>query len=273
MPGLPAAASARAVPYSLSAAGHRVAGTASAACATSRRHSGTILYSGIRGGLGRLTIRNRLSRDAVIVLVRGRSKAIGVYVRAHASTTVRNIKDGTYTIYFTIGSLFRACTGRFTRGASYWRVKHRLPFVSPPRFTVATLTLIAVKGGNSPTTPISPKGFPSPWFPGSGARRDRPPAGSSPASSARHRPGDAVTATALDTSAPLPPLAATGEPPDTNSRYESATCWRVEPEPDVLSVAYDLPARQSVDTESAIWSVSRYWLGRASSWLWRGVIS
>jgi hypothetical protein len=95
----------------------------------------------------------------VIVLVRGRSKAVGVYVHAHASTTVRNIKDGTYTIYFTIGSLFRACTGRFTRGASYWRVKHRLPFVSPPRLPVATLTLIAVKGGNSRPRRSAPKAF------------------------------------------------------------------------------------------------------------------
>lgn len=164
MPGLPAAASAAApaVPSSLIPAGYRVAGAASAACATSRPRNGKILYSGIRGGLGRLTIRNRLSQDGVIVLVRGRSKAIGVYVRAHASTTVRNIKDGTYTIYFTVGSLFRACTGRFTRGASYWRVKHRLPFVSPPRFTVATLTLFAVNGGSSPTTQISPSGFPAP---------------------------------------------------------------------------------------------------------------
>jgi hypothetical protein len=133
-----------------------------AACATSRPRSGKILYSGIRGGMGRLTIKNRLSQDSVIVLVRGRSKAIGVYVRAHASATVRNIKTGTYTIYFTAGSRFRACTGRFTRGVSYWRVKQHLPFAAPPHFTVATLTLIKVAGGNAPTSPISPRGFPAP---------------------------------------------------------------------------------------------------------------
>lgn len=150
IPGLPAAA-AQAAPHSAS----------SAACATSRPHSGTILLSRIRGGMGRLTIKNHLSRDSVIVLVRGRSKAIGVYVRAHASTTVGNIKVGTYTIYFTTGSLFRVCTGRFTRGASYWRVKQRLPFVPPPHFTVATLTLFAATGGNGPT-PISGPGFPAP---------------------------------------------------------------------------------------------------------------
>ena len=134
-----------------------------AACATSRPHTGKILYAGIKGGLGRLTIKNHLSHDSVIVLVRGRSKAIGVYVRAHATTTVRNIKTGTYTIYFTTGSLFRTCTGRFTSGASYWRVKQHLIFVALPQFSVDTLTIFAVKGGgNAPTTPIGSKGFPAP---------------------------------------------------------------------------------------------------------------
>jgi hypothetical protein len=158
VPGMPVAAAAA----THAPTGYRAAGAAPATCSTSRPHSGTILFSGIRGGLGRITIKNHLSQDSVIVLVRGKSKAIGVYVRAHATSTVRNIKDGTYTIYFTTGSRFSACKGRFTSGASYWRVKNRLPFVSPPRFTVATLTIFAASGGNSPSTQISPSGFPSP---------------------------------------------------------------------------------------------------------------
>jgi hypothetical protein len=164
VPGLPAAASAatHGVPQSLSSTGYLAAGTTAATCSTSRPHSGTILFSGIRSGLGRITIKNHLSQDSVIMLVRGRSKAVGVYVRAHATTTVRNIKDGTYTIYFTAGSRYSVCKGRFTSEASYWRVKNRLPFASPPHFTIATLTLFSASGGNSPTTQISPSGFPPP---------------------------------------------------------------------------------------------------------------
>ena len=164
VPGLPAAASAaaQAAPHSLTMAPYQAAGAASAACATSRPHTGKILYVGIKGGMSRLTIKSRLSHDSAIVLVRGRSKAIGVYVRAHASTTVRNIKSGTYTIYFTTGSLFRACKGRFSRGASYSRVKQHLPFAFPPHFTVATLILFVASGGGAPSTPISPRGFPAP---------------------------------------------------------------------------------------------------------------
>jgi hypothetical protein len=159
VPALPAGAStaAQAAPHSLTAA----TAQAAAACATSRPHTGKILYSGIRGGMSRLTIESRLSHDTAIVLVRARSKAIGVYVRAHGATTVRNIKSGTYTIYYTVGSRFRACTGRFTSGASYWRVKPRVTFAAPPYYSVDTLILYAVNG-NAPTTPISPRGFPAP---------------------------------------------------------------------------------------------------------------
>jgi hypothetical protein len=153
LPALPAAA-APVAPHSVTAA--------AAACGISRPHSGTILLSRIRGGQGRLTIKNHLSHDSVIVLVKGRSKAIGVYVRAHASATVGNVKSGTYTIFFTSGSRYRACTGRFTSGASYWKVKQHLPFAFPPHFTVATLTLFAATGGNAPTSPIGAPGFPAP---------------------------------------------------------------------------------------------------------------
>ena len=74
---------------------------------------------------------------------------------------MRNIKDGTYTIYFTTGSLFSLSKGRFTRGATYWRFNNRLRFVPPPYYTVAILTLHAVKGGNAPTTQIPPGDYPA----------------------------------------------------------------------------------------------------------------
>jgi predicted regulator of Ras-like GTPase activity (Roadblock/LC7/MglB family) len=163
--GLPAAASAATrTPYeaTASAAGTHAA-AASATCAASRPHSGTILYAGITGGQGKLTIHNGLSQDGVVVIVRGHSKAIGVYVRAHASTTVQNVKDGTYTVDFTAGSLFHTCTGRFTSGASYWRFSKSLAFVTTAtEYTLWTLTLQPVPNGNAPTTQISPAAFPAP---------------------------------------------------------------------------------------------------------------
>jgi len=164
--GLPATASAAVrAPYEATAgsAGTHAAAAASATCGTSRPHSGTILYAGITGGQGRLTIHDGLSQDGVVVIVRGKSKAVGVYVRAHASTTVDNVKDGTYTLDFTSGSLFRACTGRFSSGASYWRFSKPLAFVTTPtEYTLWTVTLQPVPNGNAPAKQISPADFPAP---------------------------------------------------------------------------------------------------------------
>ncbi len=137
---------------------------ASTASATSRPANGTILYSKIRGGLGRLTIKNGLSKDGVVTLMLGRSKAFSVYVRAGKNTTVRNIKDGTYTVYFTTGSpfSFSVSKGRFTRGAAYWRFDNRLRFASPPPYyTVWTMTLHPVRNGNARATQIKPGDYPA----------------------------------------------------------------------------------------------------------------
>jgi hypothetical protein len=156
-----AVAGALAVPVLPAGAAETTAQAAS--CTTSRPHSGTFLFSGIRGGLGKLTIKNDIgSQDGVVVLVRGRSKAVSVYVRARASTTISNVKDGSYTIYFTTGSAFSTCQERFTRGAAYYRVNGHLSFASPPHYTTATLTLYAVSGGNASTSPIGSSGFPVP---------------------------------------------------------------------------------------------------------------
>src|SRR5579871_3042468 len=112
-----AASAATQAPYQANASS---AGTqAPATCAPTRPHSDTILYKGIIGGLGQLTIQNEASQDAVVVLVLGKSRAIAVYVRTKATATVSDIKDGTYTAYFSTGSQYHACTGRFASGASY----------------------------------------------------------------------------------------------------------------------------------------------------------
>jgi hypothetical protein len=133
---------------------------APASCATSRPHSDTILYGGITGGQGRVTIENGLRQDGVVVLVLGRSRAISVYVRDRSKATVHNIKPGTYTIYFTTGYRFSTCQGRFTEDAAYYRFDKHVHFVSLPYYTIATFTLNPVKGGNAPTSQIGPQDFP-----------------------------------------------------------------------------------------------------------------
>ena len=151
-----------ATPVSAQSGAVTQARTASASCATSRPHSGTILYGGITGGQGRLTIENGLSQDGVVALVLGRSKAISVYVRDKSKTTAYNVKDGTYTVYFTTGSRFSACQGRFTRDAAYYRFDNHLRFVTTAQnYSIWTVTLQPVNHGNAPASQINPRDFPA----------------------------------------------------------------------------------------------------------------
>ncbi|MEV4564593.1 hypothetical protein AB0K12_12560 [Nonomuraea sp. NPDC049419] len=127
-----------------------------------RPRNGRILYDRISGGLGRLKIKNGTSRDGVVALVKGKKKAISIYVRAKSTATIRDVRDGTYRIYFTTGTRFSVSKGRFTRAASYQRFTSKLRFTTTSRTATAwTLTLNPVKGGNARTTYVNPKDFPA----------------------------------------------------------------------------------------------------------------
>lgn len=130
--------------------------------AAARPGNGRILYDRISGGRGQLKVKNGTSRDAVVALVRGKTKAISVYVRARSTATVRDVRDGTYRIYFTTGTRYSVSKGRFTRSPAYSRFDDRLRYVTTSRSSaIWTLTLNKVRNGNAKTTYINPKDFPA----------------------------------------------------------------------------------------------------------------
>ncbi|SPL96524.1 unnamed protein product [[Actinomadura] parvosata subsp. kistnae] len=130
--------------------------------ALARPRNGTILYDRISGGQGRLKIRNGLSQDGVVILVRGRTKAISIYVRARSTATVTDVRDGTYRIYFTTGTHFSRSKGRFTRNAVYQRFNDKLKYrTTATRIPGWSLTLNPVRGGNAGTSSVNPKDFPA----------------------------------------------------------------------------------------------------------------
>ncbi|WP_433430556.1 hypothetical protein [Nonomuraea sp. CA-141351] len=150
-----------------SPAGATVTGTESVAVASqtaaaARPSNGRILYDRISGGHGTLKIKNGTSKDGVVTLVKGRTKAISIYVRAKSTASIKDVRDGTYRIYFTTGYAFATSKGRFSRAASYQRFNDRLKFVTTATsYSIWTLTLHQVKGGNARTTSINPKDFPA----------------------------------------------------------------------------------------------------------------
>ncbi|HUR05551.1 MAG TPA: hypothetical protein VM347_23615 [Nonomuraea sp.] len=157
--GLPAAAPASAVASERAVVS--VARTGAAAAAA-RPRNGKILYHGLGGGLGTLKIKNGTSRDGVVTLVKGKAKAVSVYVRARSTAGVKDVRDGTYRVYFTTGSRFSTSKGRFSRSAVYQRFNDRLKFATTATSrSVWTLTLNPVRGGNARTSPINPKDFPA----------------------------------------------------------------------------------------------------------------
>lgn len=153
-------------PAAATAVGERTVASASqaagSAAAAARPRNGKILYDRVSGGQGTLKIKNGTSRDGVVTLVKGRTKAISIYVRARSSASVRDVRDGTYRVYFTTGSRFRVSKGRFSQSAVYQRFNDRLRFTtSATSRSVWTLTLNPVRGGNARTTSINPKDFPA----------------------------------------------------------------------------------------------------------------
>jgi hypothetical protein len=129
--------------------------------ATSRPSNGKILYDRISGGHGRFKVKNGTTRDAVVTLVRGRTKAVSIYVRAKSSATVRDVRDGTYRIYFTSGYRFSASKNRFTRSAVYQKFNDRMKFVTTStQYSIWTVSLKMVRNGNARTSSVNPKDFP-----------------------------------------------------------------------------------------------------------------
>ncbi|WP_125632808.1 hypothetical protein [Nonomuraea sp. WAC 01424] len=129
--------------------------------AASRPSNGRIIYDRISGGNGVLKIKNGTSKDGVVTIVRGRAKAVSIYVRARSTARIKDVRDGTYRIFFTTGYRFSTSKGRFTRAATYQKFNNRLRFrTTSTQYTIWTLTLNPIRGGNARTSPVNPKDFP-----------------------------------------------------------------------------------------------------------------
>jgi hypothetical protein len=130
--------------------------------AAARPANGKILYDRISDGRNAFKVKNGTTKDAVVTLVRGKTKAISVFVRAKSTATVDDVRDGTYRIYYTSGYRFSTSKGRFAKSALYRRFDKQAKFTSTEtRSTIVTLTLNVVKGGNARTVGVNPNDFPA----------------------------------------------------------------------------------------------------------------
>jgi hypothetical protein len=133
-----------------------------------RQPNGTLLVNKLRGGYGKLTVKNRGELDAVLMFAKPsapKKALLAVYVRGGKSATVTGIKDGTYVVLYAMGTRWDTHGKVFTSSAERRRfddtVRFRTTRTSTQiRFVTWTLTLQARSGGNAPTTWVDEDDFP-----------------------------------------------------------------------------------------------------------------
>ncbi|WP_143590452.1 hypothetical protein [Thermoactinospora rubra] len=116
-------------------------------------------------GRSSLQIDNGSSRDAVVTLMRGGTKAFTVYVRKKSKFKVRGVRDGSYRVYFTHGVDWDGRLRAFTRQCSFERFDDKVKFKTTYTATRILwhdwrITLHAITGGNARTSDVDPGDFP-----------------------------------------------------------------------------------------------------------------
>lgn len=119
-----------------------------------------------RSGLGRLTVDNDTDSDAVISLNTGKHTSFMVYVRKNAKTTVRGVRNGSYTVYFTTGADWNSAKRSFTRGCEFQKFDDKANFRTRSvsggtQYQILTFSLGLTPLGNATTSDVPADEFPS----------------------------------------------------------------------------------------------------------------
>ncbi|MEV7006966.1 hypothetical protein [Streptosporangium sp. NPDC051022] len=130
-----------------------------------RLRNGAFIKSEGRPGRAYLELRNGNNRDAVVVLVRGKKKAITVYVRKKSKFKIHGVRDGKYEIFYTLGVDWDSRNRSFTRSCSFEQFGKSIRFKTihtarQIRWNDWTLTLNAVAGGTVRPKHLKPNDFP-----------------------------------------------------------------------------------------------------------------
>ncbi|MGV9771340.1 hypothetical protein [Streptosporangium sp. NPDC003464] len=130
-----------------------------------RLPNGRYIASESRPGRAHLELRNGNTRDAVVVLVRGKKKAIRVYVRKKSKFKIRGVRDGKYKVYYTLGTDWDSKARSFTRSCAFEQFGKSVRFrtvrtATQIRWSNWTMTLNAVAGGTVRPKRIKPGDFP-----------------------------------------------------------------------------------------------------------------
>lgn len=136
--------------------------------AYNRLPSGTNIAEDVgRSGLGKLTVENGTTLDAVVRLVRNDNgqTARWFYVQAHSKETRGGIEPGSYSLVYTTGADWDGTAVAFRRSASYDAFDRQCEYLETPdgeditRYRTISVTLQPVPDGNARTRRISREEF------------------------------------------------------------------------------------------------------------------
>ncbi len=120
--------------------------------------SGIVDEAAKRSGDGEFNIENDGSLDGVVVLAQNQTTIVAVYVRAHESFQVLDIPDGTYTVYYALGSDWDGST--FNRDIVRRRFTEVFPFETTADTATAWTMTIQTQTGNSRGQDVDSQEFP-----------------------------------------------------------------------------------------------------------------
>jgi len=120
--------------------------------------NGQLIDTMQRGGKGQLRVDNGTGHDAVVELVQAGKPVVSVYVATGLNTTVDDINDGSYELFYTSGTDWDGQLETFTRSCSFKRFQTPVNFTTTPieggavRSTTQVVGLRDQAGGNARTT-------------------------------------------------------------------------------------------------------------------------
>ncbi|MGA9694019.1 MAG: hypothetical protein WBR33_21755, partial [Pseudonocardiaceae bacterium] len=129
-----------------------------------RLANGQLLNSLRRTGNGQIRIDNGTEHDAVVKLVQAGKSIVSVYVSKGSNTTVDNINDGGYELFYTSGIDWDDQFKTFTRSCLFKHFETPVEFTTVPiqggiKYTTQVVRLVSRAGENAPTT-VPARSFP-----------------------------------------------------------------------------------------------------------------
>lgn len=126
-----------------------------------RLPNGHIVVDNRAPGRNHLEVDNGTGQDAVVTLSQAGRAIVSLYVASGQDATLRQVSDGAYDLYYTIGTDWDEPLRTFTRACEFSRFDQVVTFTSTrSEYTILSIGLQPTIGGTATTSEVDPQSFP-----------------------------------------------------------------------------------------------------------------